>query len=177
MKLPTGSLTCILSIGQVYSSSMDRVAVRLGLRNLEEDCGGGSSGMAWCPELNKCIAPWEETCPISDGGTFSGSSTLLCDAGRCSSDEKCSWTEDTTEFGTFYFNDLGGEFDVPDGCRLNCTGCELVGGNASSTVSNPNPVETLEDTSSSKGFSLNSCTKLILYVTQSVHLIGLFFWR
>jgi hypothetical protein len=76
-----------------------------------------------------------ETCPINDGSTVNGPTTLLCNEGRCSSDKECTWTDGSAQFGTFYFTNLDGEFDVPDGCRLNCTGCELVDGNTSATTS------------------------------------------
>ena len=78
---------------------------------------------------------------------------------------------------TYYFTDLDGEFDVPDGCILNCTGCVLVGGNNSSTMSGQNPVGTLEDTSASKGLSMNACIKLFFFVTQSAVNIGLSFFQ
>ncbi|KAL7519547.1 hypothetical protein ACHAWX_004304 [Stephanocyclus meneghinianus] len=177
MKPPRDSLACALLAKQAYSSSIHDVNVGRDMRKLEDDCGGGSTGMDWCAELSTCILPWEENCPIIDGNSFSGPTALLCDAGRCSSEDECMWTDGSAQFGTYYFTDLDGEFDVPDGCILNCTGCVLVGGNNSSTMPGQNPVGTLEDTSASKGLSMNACVKLIFFVTQSAVNIGLSFFQ
>jgi putative hemolysin len=118
------SLTLILNVENVLCGSL-AAAVENDVRNLEEDCGGGSTGMEWCPESNSCIQPWDETCPVN-GETFAGSTELTCDAGRCSSgNEKCTWTMGTAEMATYYFNNLDGVFVVPEGCSLNCNGCEL----------------------------------------------------
>jgi hypothetical protein len=139
------------------------------LQTLEDICGSGSTGMDWCPELDKCIQPWEENCPIIiiDGNAFLGPTTLLCDAVRCSSEDECTWTDGSVDYGTYYFTDHGSEFYLPAGCRADCTGCVLVDGNNSS-VSDQNPVGQLEDTSASKGLSMNACVKLIFFVAQSV---------
>lgn len=93
---------------------------------VQEECNSGSTGTQYCPQLNGCIQPWAETCPI-DGLTYVGSANLTCTGGRCSSSKKCSWTMGSATMASYYFNDLDGAFDVPQGCMLNCTGCELAG--------------------------------------------------
>ena len=48
----------------------------------------------WCPELNRCIPPWGETCPIQSDVEFAGGTRLSCRKGaRCAApqDNKCSW--------------------------------------------------------------------------------------
>eukprot|EP00956_Cyclotella_meneghiniana_P030729 scaffold78250_cov25-Cyclotella_meneghiniana.AAC.2 len=96
------------------------------IRKLQEECNSGSTGMQYCPQLNECIQPWAKTCPI-DGLTYEGSTNLTCTEGRCSSNNKCSWTMGSATMASYYFNDLDGAFEVPEGCVLNCTGCELTG--------------------------------------------------
>jgi hypothetical protein len=93
--------------------------------NGDEDATTNVTVMEWCPESNSCIQPWAEICPVN-GETFAGSTELTCDAGRCSSgNEKCTYTMGTAELATYYFNNLDGAFIVPEGCTLNCNGCEL----------------------------------------------------
>ena len=93
----------------------------------EYGCGGGT-GTDWCPELQECIQPWAQTCPIEDGETFEGGTELTCVDGRCSAplDDECLWSneDNTTQFGAFYLTGLNGPYVVPSTCTLNCTGCE-----------------------------------------------------
>jgi putative hemolysin len=115
----------------------------LALDDDEYGCGGGSTrstGLVWCPESDSCIHPWAQTCSIN-GDAFSGPSELTCDEGRCSSgNQKCEWTDGSATLATFYFHDLDGAFEVPEGCTLNCTGCIL--------ADEETEVGTLSDTSS-----------------------------
>jgi putative hemolysin len=120
----------------------------------EYGCGGASTGLAWCPESDSCIQPWDENCFIS-GGEFLGSTKLVCDEGRCSSgDQKCEWTEGSSTMALFYFHDLNGDFDVPEGCTLNCTGCVLADDETKAKVG------TMSDTSASSSIKL--CFLIIL---------------
>ena len=108
----------------------------------ENGCFPGSS---WCPETQECITTWMETCPIENGETFVGGTELVCVSGRCSSDEKCFWTDGSAQFGTYYFTDLSEVFEVPSGCTLNCTGCEPANVTNDTTppmIGMPNPAST-----------------------------------
>jgi hypothetical protein len=92
----------------------------------DQYCYGWSTGLSWCPELEKCIASWMDTCPVEGDDTFVGGDLLKCKQGRCSSGSKeCTWTDGGAGYGTYYFADLDGKFEVPSGCELTCTGCKL----------------------------------------------------
>eukprot|EP00956_Cyclotella_meneghiniana_P027045 scaffold59864_cov81-Cyclotella_meneghiniana.AAC.2 len=124
------------------------------IRKLQEECNSGSTGTQYCPQLNECIQPWAKTCPI-DGLTYEGSTNLMCTEGRCSSNNKCSWTMGSATMASYYFNDLDGAFEVPEGCVLNCTGCEWAGSdNEPAILGIPNAASNSTPT----GFPTSNCT-------------------
>merc|ERR1711906_72163 len=101
-------------------------------------CNPGT-GYSYCPSLDECLRPWEETCPVPDGAAFTGPVTLACEDGAtCASNTKCTWTKDEASFASYFFADLHGAFALPDGCAVNCTAC--VGLTASPSVSTTAPV-------------------------------------
>jgi len=100
-------------------------------------CNPGT-GYSYCPSLDECLRPWEETCPVPDGAAFTGPVTLACEDGAtCASNTKCTWTKDEASFASYFFADLHGAFALPDGCAVNCTAC--VGLTASPSVSTTAP--------------------------------------
>jgi hypothetical protein len=173
----------------LFATSMGAV-VGSAARKLEasaENCGGGSTGMAWCPKLGECIQPWAETCPIN-GTAFVGPTKLLCDNGGCGSDEKCSWKMGSAGLATYYFGQLDGDFDVPEGCVLNCTGCDLAPANTTEAASINSTVDvsngekgtgTMEDTFETKDASrsrqlLVGRDRLLFFATVSSQMFGFF---
>jgi hypothetical protein len=83
-----------------------------------------SAGYVWCPELDECIQPFADDCPL-EGESFVG--PIVVD---CSDDMRCSVTKDCVikeAGGNFvqgpYLTELTGNLNIPIGCTATCTGC------------------------------------------------------
>jgi hypothetical protein len=98
----------------------------------EEDdfVGGGpdengcfwDAGEEFCPELSICVQPWVEKCPVQ-GEPFNGPTKIQCNEGRCSVNEECSIQEENYTISGPYLTGLVGNYTLPEGCTVNCTGC------------------------------------------------------
>ncbi|CAB9515362.1 expressed unknown protein [Seminavis robusta] len=94
----------------------------------------GSAGYIWCPELQECVQPWDQDCPV-EGTKFEGPATIQCSADmRCSASDAC-----LIDMGQYfvtgpYMTGVNGTLNLPEGCTANCTGCSepqdepLIGG-------------------------------------------------
>lgn len=83
-----------------------------------------SAGYAWCPELDACIQPFADECPV-EGESFMG--PIVID---CSGEMRCSVTKDCVikeAGGNFvqgpYLTELTGTLNIPMDCTAICTGC------------------------------------------------------
>ena len=109
---------------------------------------------------NGCWVGTKWCCPI-DGEMFVGPAQLLYVKGRCSSNEKCSWTESNVTLASYYFACITDEFEVPSGCTLDCTGCETAPGNIDGSTptaaSNPTISPSFGSTPNVGGLDENGC--------------------
>jgi hypothetical protein len=65
-----------------------------------------------------------ESCPITGGTTVSGPASLDCTGqGQCELSADCKLQQGREEVGGQYVSELTGNYEVPEGCTVTCTGC------------------------------------------------------
>ncbi|KAL3922648.1 MAG: hypothetical protein SGILL_002092, partial [Bacillariaceae sp.] len=76
-----------------------------------------SAGETWCPELKRCIQPFETNCPFG-GEVMEGSIVMQCNNGRCNGiSEQCELNPQGggVTLGGPYVDGLKGQYLLPEG--------------------------------------------------------------
>jgi len=104
---PTNAFLYTESTNNTVKSNFTDVVVET-----KKSCDGDTM---LCPETNSCINPFNESCPVEGGETFTGPALFECTgSGRCDA-SKC-----TMQNGGLYLTGLSGSQNIPEGCTMTC---------------------------------------------------------